>query len=73
MDFYEQHSAAAIENATNVIYLLQVIEERGQIMKFRVVWIGKPARDGYGVIWMENIRRRTVIQNDDFLNRSPKT
>ena len=53
---HEKHfSGTSIQNTSNIIYIPQVGEERAQICKFCIVWVVEPARDGDGVIGMEDV------------------
>ena len=41
-----------------------------QVCQFGIVWVVEPARDGHGVVWVEDVRCWRVV-NDDCLAYGP--
>ena len=35
-----------------------------QVRQFSIVWVVEPARDGHGVVWVEDVRCWRVVNND---------
>lgn len=49
----------------------QVLEDRNKIKEFVIVGIQEPTADGNGMLWVENVRRRRVVDDDGVLEVSP--
>lgn len=60
----KRRSASTIQDAPNVRYRCQVGEERDQVRQLCVVGVIKPRGHRHGVIRVEDIRCRRIVEND---------
>jgi len=58
------------EDATHVVHLRNVQEERNKVEELRVVGIVEPRVDGHRILWVEEVGRGGVVNDDDVLQRS---
>lgn len=61
---------SAVENAPDVLDVGQIGEEHDEVAQLRVVWVVEPRRDGHGIVGVEDVRRRRVVDDDRFVDRS---
>lgn len=64
-----QHSQRNIKYQTNVADLVasKILKYRYQIEQFVVMGVREPAADWNGVLWVENVRRGRVIDDNGVL------
>jgi hypothetical protein len=62
-----------IEHETDVGYLgaSQVLEDRDEIEQLIVVGVAEPTADGHRMLWVEDITRRRVVDDDGLLKITP--
>ena len=54
----------SIQHTSDVIYGPQVRQKGNQVSQFCVMWVVEPRRDRYGIIRMEDIGSRGIVQYD---------
>ena len=65
-------SEAAVEHAPDILDVRQVGEEEDEVVQLRVVRVVEPRRDGNSVVWVEDVGRRRVVDDDRLVDRPTK-
>lgn len=63
---------AAIQNASNIVHRRQISEEGAKIRELRVVRVVEPRRHGHGVVGVEDVGRRRIVEDDGVPYRAPE-
>lgn len=59
-------SKSDVKHKTDIANLRssQIFQDWNEIEQFIVVRVGEPTADWYGVLWMEDVRGRRVVDNN---------